>query len=194
MNLVIGGGGISNEISSLLKCPVIKSKDIEEIKTLLELFPHAKNFIITTGFLDLDNFKNLSINSIENTIKANYIMPMLITRLISEKYGKDATVVYFSSSTSFQTRPKYSIYASSKTALEIFVRTIKKEGLLRTKIVRNSRTDTPMRWKNFKKNEETLSNLLSPSDVALGVQELLSSDFNELEIFKIDEMIVKEFT
>ena len=80
--------------------------------------------IFNRKLITLDNEK-----SIAQTINVNLIAPMLIVKEISKSMiqNKKGTIIFFSSIASVINEAGSSVYASSKSALETFSKTIKKE-------------------------------------------------------------------
>jgi short-subunit dehydrogenase len=189
MTVIIGGGGIGEALRARSRAIVINSKDFNEIITELVKINDAssiKNIIITSGFLEKHEVGDFTEKVIEKTVQANFLIPMLIANFSVLNFPK-ANLVFFSSSVVFEAREGYSVYSASKTGLEIFLRTLKIENpSVNLKIIRNSRTDTKLRWNNYDYSEETTKNLLSPEEVAKVTLDFISTDGVVLEIYRRD--------
>ena len=195
MTVIIGGGSIGEAIRDRTRSIVIYQKDFELIRNDLVIInantPITEIFV-TAGYLEKSEVGEYSTQNIEKTINANFTIPILIANL-SVKLFPTAKLVIFSSSVVFEPREGYGAYSAAKTGLEIFIRTLKKENPeYIVKLIRNSRTDTKLRWDNYQRNESTEQNLLTPDEVAKATLNFLNIEGTVMEIFKREEKLYTE--
>ena len=195
MTVIIGGGSIGEAIRDRTRSIVIYQKDFELIRDDLAIINSntpITEIIVTSGFLEKSRVGEYTTENIEKTINANFTIPILVANLSVKKYPT-AKLIIFSSSVVFEPREGYGAYSAAKTALEIFIRTLKKENPeYIVKLIRNSRTDTKLRWDNYQHNETTEQNLLSPDEVAKATLNFLKEEGVVLEIFKREEKLYTE--
>jgi len=190
MNVIIGGGEIGNAIRNLICGEVINEKDIDVVKDKLLSFDKIENIFITAGFLRKENVGEFNDETILKTVNSNFIFPILIANFCI-KYFPDARIIFFSSSTVYDFREGYSVYGASKTALEIFVGTLKVENPdIKVKLIRNHRTDTKLRWSNYERSPKTEENLLTPEEVAEETVKFLERPESIIEISKEYEELI----
>jgi len=181
---IFGGGEIAESISSILKIPIEKDTDVVNNK-IEELY-------ITSGFLNREPFFQQTYEEIYKSIDANLIYPLKILTELKKYIDKNTKIILISSSSSYNDREGYSVYSSTKTALEIFAKTLYKEGY-NIKLVRPARTDTKLRWDNISKaDKENWENLLTPEDIVKQLPSFLKSDYNYLNIFKSEEQLITQ--
>ncbi len=87
-------------------------------------------------------------------------------------------LIFFSSSSYLKGRPNIAVYAATKSAVSNLTQALSEEWMsegIRVNCIAPSRTDTPMRAKNFNETDD-LADLLDPVHVAKRVQEILMSD------------------
>jgi len=87
-------------------------------------------------------------------------------------------LVFFSSSSYLKGRPNIAVYAATKSAVSNLTQALSEEWMgegIRVNCVAPSRTDTPMRAKNFNETDD-MADLLDPVHVARRVQEILMSE------------------
>jgi len=197
-NLIFGGGKIAESISIINNAEIVYYRNEKDIKEYLKKFDKLNEVYITSGYLKRIDFFNQTNEDIQHTIDANLIFPIMVAKLL-EKFIKSGTkIIFISSSSSFDTRSGYSIYASTKTALEIFAKTLFNEGMQNNenydiRIIRPARTDTKLRWNNLDKNNSSnWENLLKPNEIALEIKEFLNTSYNYLYIYKNNEKIITE--
>lgn len=194
MTIIIGGGEIANTINKIIiDSEIIVSKKPSIVKHILNNVykeKNIKNVIITSGYLEKSNFKKMTFNNIDKTISANLTFPIKIANIVQDKLKKsNGKLIVFSSSTIFGTREEYSVYAATKIGLEKFIENFSSETGIKTLIVRNGRTDTKLRWNNYKKTIENKKNLLSTKEVAIALKNQLEKDCKILDIFKDNEYL-----
>jgi len=195
MTVIIGGGAIGEALRARSRAIVINSKNFEQIaKDLVEINDSTEiaNIIVTSGFLEKHNIGDFDPETIQKTVDANFIIPMLVANFSVANFPT-TNLVFFSSSVVFEAREGYSAYSASKTGLEIFLRTLAVEhSLIELKIIRNSRTDTKLRWNNYKHSDKTEANLLTPDEVAKATLEFMQEDGIVMEVYKRNEILHKD--
>jgi len=194
MTVIVGGGAIGEALRARSRAIVIKSKDFEQIaQDLIEIneSTEIKNIIVTSGFLEKQTIGDFSPETIRKTVDANFMIPMLVANFSVANFPT-TNLVFFSSSVVFEAREGYSVYSASKTGLEIFLRTLVVEHNTNLKIIRNSRTDTKLRWNNYKHSDKTEANLLTPDEVAKATLEFMKEDGIVMEVYKRNEIIHKD--
>ena len=123
------------------------------------------------GFLSLKPFQSLSSEEIDHFLATNLHSLLYSCRYVKLKEG--GHIINLSSSSFTRGRKSYTLYSSSKAAIVNFTQGLAEEHPeLHINAVIPQRTDTPMRTKNFPKEDP--SSLLSPQEVAQEILILLS--------------------
>lgn len=143
-------------------------------------------FINTTGILKIADLENLSEETILKMISINYSSVVMVTKIMLDKVK--GMILHFASSSYTRGRGGYSIYSSCKAAVVNFVQAVSEEinTDLKINVIVPARTDTPMRFSNFGKEEE--NTLLTSEYVALKTLLTLKQPFSGqvVDIKKID--------
>ena len=91
MILIIGGGGISDELFRLLgndlnRVQRITTKNLNEIKQEVEqISDHydISSVIVTSGYLEKKRFEDFTFENIDKTIDANLVFPIKVAKIVS---------------------------------------------------------------------------------------------------------------
>ena len=194
MTIIIGGGYIGEEFQNQIDDSYIISHAnintmINYFKYIIKKYGKPNLIIITSGFLRKRKVGKFYIYDIDNTIDANYTVPVKFINLAKEM-NLQSQIIVFSRSVTYDKREGYSIYSSSKLALEKFIKIYMiEEPEAKIKIIRPSRTDTKLRWDNYEQTEENEKNLLYPEEVVSAVLDFLPKKDIILEIRKDGEKI-----
>jgi len=138
------------------------------------------DFIINSaGVLFAGPLINTSEDKVEEMINTNLLGSIHIAKH-SYTYLKQAKgmLVFFSSSSYLKGRSNIAAYSATKSAVSNLSQGLAEEWQndgIRVNCIAPSRTDTPMRAKNFTQSDD-LSDLLDPDWVASKVEELIKSD------------------
>lgn len=136
------------------------------------------DFVIdTAGELTISPLCKLSVEQIEDSIKVNYLAPVLVAKN-SFEYLKQTggEVVLFTSSSYTRGRSDYSLYSSSKAATVNLVQALAEEWIVdnvRINCINPERTATLMRTNAF--GNEDKNTLLDPKVVAKATIDTLVS-------------------
>ena len=178
-----GNSGIGKSICDLAKSfgakvyPFSRSNGVDVTKTdfikkaLEKVYKKENNIdyvVNTAGILVYGKINKRSVDDIEAEIKTNYLGCINIAKTSFEYLKKsEGGLLFFSSSSYTRGRKNYAVYSSSKAAVVNFTQALAEEWEpyeIKVNVVVPERTATPMRLKNFGK--EDLNTLLSPEHVA----------------------------
>lgn len=197
--IVFGGSsGIGHEICNILKkenhvysasrssgCNVRNRRDIvDAIKKAVEVMGGIDFVINSAGILYHQTLKETSESEILELIEVNYLANIWIAKeAYSALRESKGMLLLFTSSSYSRGRANYSIYSSSKAAIVNLVQGLSEEWLkdeIRVNAICPSRTNTPMRTKNF--GNEPPDTLLSAVEVANTSVSLLEKNISGVVI------------
>ncbi|MCH9614696.1 MAG: Bifunctional ribulose 5-phosphate reductase/CDP-ribitol pyrophosphorylase Bcs1 [Chlamydiia bacterium] len=183
---VAGGmGGIGTALVKALKTqgaiPLILSRtspdypiDLTDQKAVQQLFKTLgplDGLINCQGLLDVAPLSTLTFDQIQAQINVNYTSIALCCKAATLSPG--GHILNFASSSFSRGRPNYAIYSSSKAAVVNFTQGLAEERPHHCiNVLSPSRTDTPMRRKNFSEN----TRLLTPEEVAKAAIDVLTGN------------------
>lgn len=182
--ILIGGtGGIGSEIAKQLQTagarthilsttstPPVDVTNTSALKARLRAIGPVDGLINCQGFLTLSPLKSLSEPLIQKLINVNFTSIIHACRFAAVKPG--GHIINFSSSAFTRGRKDYALYSASKAAIVNFTQALSLElPELHINALIPSRTDTPMRTRNFPPS----TSLLSPQTVATATLSLLHS-------------------
>ena len=149
-------------------------KDVYDLEGRIDYVVNAAAELMKKSLLSMD------YSEIVRILNINYL-GVVNTAIASFKYLKVSRgqLLQFASSSYTRGRAYYSLYSSSKAAVVNFVQAIAEEWMndnVRVNCINPQRTLTPMRIKNFGKEDE--SSLLKAEKVALESLKTLLSDFS----------------
>lgn len=174
--------------------------DIDNISSLLNILPELDGIVHSAGVNTKYLVKNINREKIDELMHTNYYAPALITQhlLKNKKLRKNASMVFISSISAAYASVSNALYASSKAALNAFVRCLAMEIAprgMRANVIQPGVIETPIlqayamtdELQDFK-NSCPLGHPGEPSDIALGCVYLLSeaSKFATGTILTID--------
>jgi len=174
--------------------------DINNIPNLLGMLPDLDGVVHSAGVNTKYLVKNVNREKIDELLHTNYYAPALITQLLlkNKKLKKNASMVFISSISASYASVSNALYASSKAALNAFVRCLAMEIAprgMRANVIQPGVIETPIlqayamtdELQDFK-NSCPLGHPGDPSDIALGCVYLLSeaSKFATGTILTID--------
>lgn len=174
--------------------------EIEKIPKLLSLLPNLDGVVHNAGTNTKYLVKNINKEKIDELFYTNYYAPVLITQslLKNKRFNKNASMVFISSISANYASVSNALYASSKAALNAFVRCLAMEIAprgMRANIIQPGMIETPIlkayalsdELQDFKKSCP-LGHPGEPSDIAHGCVYLLSdaSKFTTGSIQTID--------
>lgn len=174
--------------------------EIEKIPELLSLLPNLDGVVHNAGTNTKYLVKNINKEKINELFYTNYYAPALITQslLKNKRFNKNASMVFISSISANYASVSNALYASSKAALNAFVRCLAMEIAprgMRANIIQPGMIETPIlkayalsdELQDFK-NSCPLGHSGEPSDIAHGCVYLLSdaSKFTTGSIQTID--------
>ena len=156
----------------------------DQVKSSLEGIANKHHtgidFIINTaGVLHAGPLISISEDKVEEMIKTNLLGSIHIANH-AHTYLKQTKgmLVFFSSSSYLKGRSNIAAYSATKSAVSNLTQGLAEEWQndgIRVNCIAPSRTDTPMRTKNFTQSDD-LSDLLDPDWVASRVEEVIKSD------------------
>lgn len=174
--------------------------DIDNIPSLLGMLPDLDGVVHSAGVNTKYLVKNVNREKIDELLHTNYYAPVLITQLLlkNKKLRKNASMVFISSISAAYASVSNALYASSKAALNAFVRCLAMEIAprgMRANVIQPGVIETPIlqayamtdELQDFKKSCP-LGHPGEPSDIANGCVYLLSevSKFTTGTILTID--------
>ena len=173
---------------------------IDSIPDLLGMLPELDGVVHSAGVNTKYLVKNVNREKIDELFHTNYYAPALITQFLlkNKKLSKNASMVFISSISASYASVSNALYASSKAALNAFVRCLAMEIAprgMRANVIQPGVIETPIlkayamteELQDFKKSCP-LGHPGDPSDIALGCVYLLSeaSKFTTGSIMTID--------
>lgn len=173
---------------------------IDCIPDLLDVLPELDGVVHSAGINTKYLVKNIDPERIDKLLHTNYYAPALITQLLlkNKKLSKNASMVFISSISTSYASVSNALYASSKAALNAFVRCLSVEIAprgMRANVIQPGIIETPIlkayamtdELQDFKKSCP-LGHPGEPTDIALGCVYLLSdaSKFTTGSIMTID--------
>ncbi|NLM99630.1 MAG: 2-C-methyl-D-erythritol 4-phosphate cytidylyltransferase [Campylobacteraceae bacterium] len=201
MNIVVFGGssGIGKEIVKMAsshgakvvefsKSSGVDVASMDEVKSSLELISKKlgkiDSIINCAATLTRKDLVNMSSNEIEGEVNTNLIGSINIAKA-SHSYLKKTkgSLLLFTSSSYTRGRAGYSVYSATKAAVVNLTQALCEEWMkddIRVNVINPARTATPMRERNFGKEDE--SSLLSAKDVAMSSIDTILGEFNGLVI------------
>lgn len=174
--------------------------DIDGIPCLMEMLPELDGVVHSAGVNTKYLVKNVNREKIDELLHTNYYAPALITQMLlkKKKLKKNASMVFISSISSSYASVSNALYASSKGALNSFVRCLAMEIAprgMRANVIQPGVIDTPI-LKAYAMTDELqdfksscpLGHPGEPSDIAFGCIYLLSeaSKFTTGSVLTID--------
>ncbi len=194
-----GNSGIGKEIVDIasghgaIALPLSRQNGIDisstdSIKKALEeiLTKHGKidSVINCAAILNKKPLSQMSFNEIDDEVDINLIGSIKIAKL-SYGYLKQTcgSLVLFTSSSYTRGRAGYSVYSATKAAIVNLAQALASEWAddgVRVNVINPARTATPMRKRNFGKEDS--STLLSTSSVAQNSLRAILSEFSGLVI------------
>jgi NAD(P)-dependent dehydrogenase (short-subunit alcohol dehydrogenase family) len=174
--------------------------DIDNITVLLNMLPELDGIVHSAGVNTKYLVKNIKREKIDELMHTNFYAPALITSLLlkNRKLSKNASMVFISSVSASYASVSNALYASSKAALNAFVRCLAMEiGArgMRANVIQPGVIETPIlkayamtdEFQDFK-NSCPLGHPGDPVDIAHGCVYLLSdaSKFATGTILTID--------
>jgi 2-C-methyl-D-erythritol 4-phosphate cytidylyltransferase len=173
----------------------VNIRDFESIKKALKevyvIYNRIDSIICSSAILKMALIETTEISDIVDQININLIGNIFVGKA-SISYLKETkgSLIFFASSSYTRGRSAYTPYSASKAALVNFVQGFAEEVnhyAIKVNVINPERTDTPLRHKNFKNEDNTL--LISPRYVALTTLRTLVSDITGavIEVRKIDE-------
>lgn len=178
-----GSSGIGKEIVNIANENKIKAisfsrknsvditskKDVKKaLKKVFEKYGKIDSVINCAAILNKKELVDMSFEDIKNEIEINFLGAVNIAK-ISHKYLKKSSgsLVLFTSSSYTRGRAGYSLYSSTKSAVVNLTQALASEwqkDSIRVNVICPERTKTPMRGKNFGKEDG--QTLLCPKIVA----------------------------
>jgi len=170
-------------------------RDHKKIKDALKkIYKERKKIdivIITAAVLKLGFIENMEMDEIMTQINTNLTGNIYVAKE-SIPYLKETNghLVFFASSSYTRGRAGYTLYSTSKSGIVNFAQGLADElskYQIKVNVINPERTSTPMRKKNFGKEEEGL--LLNPEFVAQKTLMLFAKDMTGaiIDIRKVDE-------
>lgn len=160
--------------------------DLDGIPRLLEQLPELDGVVHSAGVNTKYLVKNINREKIDELLYTNYYAPALLTQqlLKNKKFCKNASMVFISSISASYASVSNALYASSKAALNAFVRCLAMEIAprgMRANVIQPGIIETPIlkayamtdEIQEFK-NSCPLGHPGDPLDIALGCVYLLS--------------------
>jgi 2-C-methyl-D-erythritol 4-phosphate cytidylyltransferase len=180
-NIANKSGGYVYSFSKSNGYDIRSIRDVE--KSLNSVYEKHKkiNYIINcAGVLIKSDIKDVSQEVIDESIDVNFKGCVNIAQA-SFKYLKDSKgmLLFFASSSYTRGRAHYSLYSASKAAVVNFTQALDEEWKdfnIRVNCINPARTLTPMRVRNFGKEDS--STLLSAKDVAIQALAILSEEIS----------------
>lgn len=182
---------------SLIQCDLA---DLDSLSEKLNNIPELDGVVHNAGVNTKYLVKNLSKEKIDGIFHTNYYAPVLMTQMFLKKkiLKKNASLVFISSISASLGAISNSVYASSKGALNSFVRSLALEIAprgMRANVIQPGMIETPIlsayamseELEAFK-NSSPLGHPGEPTDIANGCVYLLSdaSKFVTGSVFTID--------
>ncbi len=175
-DLALQNGAIVHSFSrSENNINIANKEDIQKaLQSVYEKEKRIDYIINTAGILNKESLNNLDYKTIKELIDINYFGPIALAKE-SFKYLKETKghLLFFTSSSYTRGRANYSLYSSSKAAIVNFTQAISSEWDIfdiKVNCVNPERTLTPMRIKNFgKEDPKTLLSSLEVAKVSLSV-------------------------
>lgn len=166
-------GALCIELSKSGSSPIDLS-DPKQTQSIFEkIFQKNKQvdgLINVAGFLTVATLDNLHDQAIKELVDSNFLSMVYACKYCQIK--EKGHIINFSSSSYTRGRPKYMIYSAMKAAVVNFTQGLALEKPeLNINCIVPSRTNTPMRTKNF--SNEDISHLLDSSTVAVEVVKIL---------------------
>lgn len=173
VGVIIGaGGGIGADIKSLLEgnscrvygysrkngCDINDYGQIEAVlKSVYEKEKKIDYVINTAGELRTGKLESMSVEEIEALISVDYVGAVKLTKAALPYLRQTkGSLILFASSSYTRGRAMYSIYSSAKAAIVNFAQAVAEETAeegICINVINPERTDTPMRRKNFGKED-----------------------------------------
>ena len=187
-------GGFAYAFSRRNGVDVTRGSDIKNaLEDVYQKHGKIDAVVCTAGVLKLEFFDRMNEDEIISLINVNFLGSVLVARYgIQYLRETKGSLILFGSSSYTRGREGYIIYSSTKAALVNFVQGLAdelSESGVRVNIVVPERTDTPMRRKNFGKEDKSL--LLSSQFVAkVTINTILSNlTGSVVEVRKQDEEV-----
>lgn len=170
---------------------ISNNKEVENsLEKIFSQYNRIDSIINCAATLTKKELVNMSEDEILSEININFLGAVNILRA-SHKYLKKSkgSLILFTSSSYTRGRASYSLYSSTKAAIVNLTQSIASEwqkDKIRVNVMNPSRTATPMREKNF--GREDISTLLSKETVAKNTLQIILEDFSGLvvDLKKVD--------
>lgn len=187
----------NGEGHSIIQCDL---SDLDSLSEKLNKIPELDGVVHNAGVNTKYLVKNLSKEKIDGIFHTNYYAPVLMTQMFLKKkiLKKNASLVFISSISASLGAISNSVYASSKGAMNSFVRSLALEIAprgMRANVIQPGMIETPIlsayamseELETFK-NSSPLGHSGEPIDIANGCVYLLSdaSKFVTGSVFTID--------
>lgn len=163
-------------------------RDEEEIVSLVDSFSSLDGLVCNAGAMKLTLTQFITSEEIERLYKINLVAPMLLTKhlLKKKKIRKGSSVVFTASAGGiYRVSAGNGIYASTKCAIDAFMRTVALEsaskgircnsvnpGMIETNLINNGQFTEEQRQKELQ--NYPLGRYGNPEDVAYAIIYLLS--------------------
>lgn len=174
--------------------------EIDNISGMITILPELDGVVHNAGINTKYLIKNINKEKIDELFYTNYYAPVLMTQLLlkNKKFRKNASMVFISSISTSYASASNALYASSKGALNSFVRCLAIEIAprgMRANVIQPGMIETPIlkayalsdELQDFK-NSCPLGHPGEPLDIANGCVYLLSdaSKFTTGSVLTID--------
>ncbi len=160
----------SGPLSIDLSQPKLTKKTFENI---FQTYQEVDGLINAAGYLALSDLKDLEDATIQELVNSNFLSMVYSCKYCPIKKG--GHILNFSSSSYTRGRPHYILYSAMKAAVVNFTQGLALERPeLNINCIAPSRTNTPMRTKNF--SNEDISQLLDSSTIAEEVIKILKCE------------------
>lgn len=171
-------GAIVYELSRSSGCDIADSGSVDRaLRKIYEREQKIDVIINMAGVLHKAYLKDMDQAAIHEMIATNYIGAVNIAKCAHPYLAESSGVLVFASSSSYSRgREEYAIYSSSKAAIVNLTQALSDEYAqdgIRVHCVVPERTQTPMRSKNF--GREDPATLLDPKEVASECIKLLTT-------------------
>ena len=172
-----------NDNHTFIQCDFL---NLDTISERIHDIPELDGIVHCAGINPKSLIKNISKTKIDEIFHTNYYAPALITQhlLKSKKLRKESSIVFISSISASYATISNSLYASSKSAINAFMRCLALEIAprgMRTNVIQPGMIETPI-IKSYKMSDELegfyqsipLGHIGDPKDIAYACIYLLS--------------------
>lgn len=164
---------------------ITSKKDVKKaLKKVFQKYGKIDSVVNCAATLTKEDLVNMSHEEIISEININFLGAVNIAKA-SYKYLKQTkgSLILFTSSSYTRGRASYSLYSSTKAAVVNLTQALASEwqkDSIKVNVICPARTSTPMREKNFGKEDN--KTLLNPKIVAKNTLQTLLKDFSGLVI------------